>query len=227
MSLEDLLDLYSVFSENCPDNVRASWAFHIYDCPTASVIHGTQSDNPLGTTTPLMPSFPDFDGDNQISLSDLMETVNRLTWSYQNEHSGIDVADVEHVARMQMECSVAEQGRSPTVFQQPGLRVKQFGIGIFFYLYSDFSYLADNRPEGFTWSAHVGSLRPSLGAINGRWGHQCADGPREPHLGGEGFLHCRLPFGGTFPSSKVTDSLTKGTPLVKSANYIWRTPDFS
>ncbi|XP_017762079.1 PREDICTED: calcium and integrin-binding family member 3-like [Eufriesea mexicana] len=72
MSLEDLLDLYSVFSENCPDNVRASWAFHIYD----------------------------FDGDNQISLSDLMETVNRLTWSYQNEHSGIDVADVEHVARM-------------------------------------------------------------------------------------------------------------------------------
>lgn len=47
-----------------------------------------------------MPSFPDFDGDNQISLNDLIEAVRRLTWSNQNEHGGIDMADAEHVARM-------------------------------------------------------------------------------------------------------------------------------
>lgn len=35
LSLEDVLDLCSAFSEYCPDNVRATWAFYVF----GNVIH--------------------------------------------------------------------------------------------------------------------------------------------------------------------------------------------
>ncbi|KAK9302836.1 hypothetical protein QLX08_005323 [Tetragonisca angustula] len=72
LSLEDILDLCSAFSKHCPHNVRAAWAFYIFD----------------------------FDGDNQISLDDLIEAVHRLTWTKQDEHESIDKAEAERIVRM-------------------------------------------------------------------------------------------------------------------------------
>ncbi|XP_043797128.1 calcium and integrin-binding protein 1-like [Apis laboriosa] len=71
LSLEDVLDLCSAFSEYCPDNVRATWAFYVFD----------------------------LNGDGEISSNDLIETVQRLMWP-QNEYGGIDTAEAEHVARI-------------------------------------------------------------------------------------------------------------------------------
>ena len=56
-------------------------------------------DNLIRTTS-LIPSFPDFDGDNQISLDDLIEAVHRLTWTKQDEHESIDKAEAERIVRM-------------------------------------------------------------------------------------------------------------------------------
>nr|CAD7442570.1 unnamed protein product [Timema bartmani] len=50
MSFEDMLDLFSALSENCPDNVKARWAFKIFD----------------------------FDDDNLLSVDDLKHIVGRL-----------------------------------------------------------------------------------------------------------------------------------------------------
>ncbi|XP_043257909.1 calcium and integrin-binding protein 1-like [Colletes gigas] len=81
LSLEDILDLCSAFSENSSDANRAAWAFCIFD----------------------------FDGDNRISLDDLMEAVQRLTGNSQDEYVGIDMAEVEHVARMVLQEMVFSQ----------------------------------------------------------------------------------------------------------------------
>ncbi|XP_076665959.1 venom acid phosphatase Acph-1-like isoform X2 [Andrena cerasifolii] len=72
LSLEDVLDLCSAFSENSFENARAAWAFYIFD----------------------------FDGDNQISLNDLIEAVQMLTRNEQTECGSIGRAEAEHVARM-------------------------------------------------------------------------------------------------------------------------------
>ncbi|KAG7202963.1 hypothetical protein KM043_010100 [Ampulex compressa] len=72
LSFEDVLDICSVFSENCPESVRAAWAFDIFD----------------------------FDGDNQVSLADLIEAVQRLTGMREDGQTGIDRGHAEHVARM-------------------------------------------------------------------------------------------------------------------------------
>ncbi|XP_039309972.1 LOW QUALITY PROTEIN: neuronal calcium sensor 1-like [Solenopsis invicta] len=58
LNFEDTLDPCSAFSANCPWGVRAIWAFEIFD----------------------------FDGDNQVSLDDLIETVRRL-WRVRNEQA--------------------------------------------------------------------------------------------------------------------------------------------
>ncbi|XP_067002926.1 calcium and integrin-binding family member 2 [Anabrus simplex] len=50
-SFEDILDLYSALSENCPTRVKAMWAFKIFD----------------------------LDDDNFITEEDVMRTVERLT----------------------------------------------------------------------------------------------------------------------------------------------------
>ncbi|XP_018329410.1 calcium and integrin-binding protein 1-like [Agrilus planipennis] len=50
-SFEDLLDLYSVMSENCPDSVKAAWAFKILD----------------------------FDDDGEVGEEDLYTVIDRLT----------------------------------------------------------------------------------------------------------------------------------------------------
>ncbi|XP_012344403.1 calcium and integrin-binding protein 1-like [Apis florea] len=57
LSLEDVLDLCSVFSEYCPDNVRATWAFYVFD----------------------------LNGDGEISSNDLIEIVQKLMWPHQND----------------------------------------------------------------------------------------------------------------------------------------------
>lgn len=50
-SFEDFLDLVSVMSENCPLNVKAAWAFRVFD----------------------------FNEDNQITKSDIFDMLDRLT----------------------------------------------------------------------------------------------------------------------------------------------------
>ncbi|XP_011639176.1 calcium and integrin-binding protein 1-like [Pogonomyrmex barbatus] len=72
LSFEDILDLCSAFSANCPRGVRAAWAFEIFD----------------------------FDGDNQVSLDDLIETVRRLAGSDERGQARIDRQRAENVARM-------------------------------------------------------------------------------------------------------------------------------
>ncbi|XP_015433875.1 PREDICTED: calcium and integrin-binding protein 1-like [Dufourea novaeangliae] len=81
LSLEDVLDLCSAFSDNAPDDVRAAWAFYIFD----------------------------LDGDNQISLNDLMGAVERLTGNDQDGHQGFDTQQTEHVARMVLQEMIFNQ----------------------------------------------------------------------------------------------------------------------
>ncbi|XP_075981172.1 calcium and integrin-binding protein 1-like [Anticarsia gemmatalis] len=58
-SFEDLLDLCSAMSSECPPEVKAAWAFKIFD----------------------------LDGDNQITAKDISQIVDRLTWNpYQRDH---------------------------------------------------------------------------------------------------------------------------------------------
>lgn len=70
LSLEDVLDLCSAFSENCPVEVQASWAFQIFD----------------------------FDGNGLIELHDLEEAVKKLTWNCNDVN--INKRDITHVAEM-------------------------------------------------------------------------------------------------------------------------------
>ncbi|XP_012216926.1 calcium and integrin-binding protein 1-like [Linepithema humile] len=71
LSFEDILDLCSAFSVNCPQGVRAAWAFEIFD----------------------------LDGNNQVCLDDLIETVQRLTGSDENGQFRIDRKHAEDIAR--------------------------------------------------------------------------------------------------------------------------------
>ncbi|KYN18466.1 PREDICTED: calcium and integrin-binding protein 1-like [Trachymyrmex cornetzi] len=75
LSFEDTLDLCSAFSMNCPRSVRAAWAFEIFD----------------------------FDGDNQVSLDDLIETVRRLAGTDERGQDRIDRQQAEDVARMMLQ----------------------------------------------------------------------------------------------------------------------------
>ncbi|XP_015518443.1 calcium and integrin-binding protein 1 [Neodiprion pinetum] len=70
-SFEDTLDLCSALSENCPEEVRAAWAFRIFD----------------------------FDGDNQLSLDDLIESIERLTGLNENSEPRIDRPSSEYIAQ--------------------------------------------------------------------------------------------------------------------------------
>ncbi|EFN86280.1 calcium and integrin-binding protein 1 [Harpegnathos saltator] len=72
LSFEDTLDLCSAFSANCPRGIRAAWAFEIFD----------------------------FDGDNEISLNDLIETVQRLTGTDERGQDRIDPQHAQDIARM-------------------------------------------------------------------------------------------------------------------------------
>ncbi|KAH0956445.1 hypothetical protein HN011_000481 [Eciton burchellii] len=72
LSFEDILDLCSAFSANCPQEVRMAWAFEIFD----------------------------FDGDDQLSLNDLLETVQRLTGTDERGQFRIDSQRGKDVARM-------------------------------------------------------------------------------------------------------------------------------
>ncbi|XP_053989089.1 calcium and integrin-binding protein 1-like [Hylaeus volcanicus] len=81
LSLEDVLDLCSAFSENADDEARAAWAFSIFD----------------------------FDGDNQISIDDLIEATQRLTGNDQDDPAVIDREEAEHVARMVLQEMVFTQ----------------------------------------------------------------------------------------------------------------------
>ncbi|XP_031765920.2 calcium and integrin-binding protein 1-like [Galleria mellonella] len=60
-SFEDLLDLYSVMSPECPPEVKAIWAFHLFD----------------------------LDDDNEITYRDVMEIIDRLTNGFQNPNNFI------------------------------------------------------------------------------------------------------------------------------------------
>ncbi|XP_045777592.1 calcium and integrin-binding protein 1-like isoform X1 [Maniola jurtina] len=71
-SFEDLLDLCSAMSSECPPEVKAAWAFQVFD----------------------------MDEDNQISTSDICVILDRLTWdpnnrtNFLNKESKLKIADV-------------------------------------------------------------------------------------------------------------------------------------
>ncbi|CAK9832973.1 Calcium and integrin-binding protein 1 [Anthophora retusa] len=106
LSLEDILDLCSIFSRDCVKEVRATWAFYIFD----------------------------FDGDNQISLADLMEAVRRLTWNDQDEYESIDTTEAEHIARMVLQEMVFNQHGSISLeeFIRFSSRVSEFSSAFHF-----------------------------------------------------------------------------------------------
>lgn len=102
LSFEDVLDLCSAFSENCPPDVRTSWAFMIFD----------------------------FDGDDQLMLDDLIEAVQRLTSLNENGQikNRIDRKRAEQVARMVLsEMDFTENGSiSPQEFERLVARMPDF-----------------------------------------------------------------------------------------------------
>ncbi|KAK5647582.1 hypothetical protein RI129_002474 [Pyrocoelia pectoralis] len=51
LSFEDVLDLCSVMSENCPYEVKARWAFHIYDFNEDGSIDGEDIEIIIGRLT--------------------------------------------------------------------------------------------------------------------------------------------------------------------------------
>ncbi|XP_039759259.1 calcium and integrin-binding family member 2-like isoform X2 [Pararge aegeria] len=71
-SFEDLLDLCSAMSPECPSEVKAAWAFQVFD----------------------------IDEDNQISTADICFILDRLTWdpnnraNYLDKESKLKIADV-------------------------------------------------------------------------------------------------------------------------------------
>ncbi|XP_041984618.1 calcium and integrin-binding protein 1-like [Aricia agestis] len=61
-SFEDLLDLCSAMSPDCPAEVKAAWAFRVYD----------------------------IDEDNQISSRDIYDILDRITWDPNNRNMFLD-----------------------------------------------------------------------------------------------------------------------------------------
>ncbi|KAK2576470.1 hypothetical protein KPH14_005801 [Odynerus spinipes] len=102
LSFEDVLDLCSAFSANSPPDVRAAWAFMIFD----------------------------FDDDDQLALDDLIEAVQRLTSRNENGQikNGIDRERAEQVARMILsEMDFTENGSiSPQEFERLVARMPDF-----------------------------------------------------------------------------------------------------
>ncbi|XP_076298277.1 calcium and integrin-binding protein 1 [Lasioglossum baleicum] len=72
LSLEDVLDLYSAFCDDCPDDVRAAWAFAIFD----------------------------LDDDNIISVEDLIKAIKKLAGNDIDDVQGIATEEAEFIARM-------------------------------------------------------------------------------------------------------------------------------
>ncbi|XP_043503311.1 calcium and integrin-binding protein 1-like [Polistes fuscatus] len=102
LSFEDVLDLCSAFSRNCPLNVRSAWAFLIFD----------------------------FDGDDQLVMADLIEAVEKLTSINENEEIKIQLnrERIEQVARMMIsEMDFTENGSiSPQEFERLVARMPDF-----------------------------------------------------------------------------------------------------
>ncbi|CAK1550785.1 unnamed protein product [Leptosia nina] len=74
-SFEDLLDLCSVMSADCPSDVKAAWAFRIFD----------------------------IDEDNQISAQDISKILDRLTWDPDNRHHCLDHHSKAKIAKIILE----------------------------------------------------------------------------------------------------------------------------
>ncbi|XP_072942671.1 calcium and integrin-binding protein 1-like [Epargyreus clarus] len=70
-SFEDLIDLCSAMSSECPPEVKAQWAFKIFD----------------------------LDNDNQISERDIAEILDRLTWDSNNRANFLDKETKEQIAK--------------------------------------------------------------------------------------------------------------------------------
>ncbi|KAJ0174219.1 hypothetical protein K1T71_010365 [Dendrolimus kikuchii] len=70
-SFEDLLDLCSAMSSECPPEVKAAWAFRVFD----------------------------LDEDNQISARDISEIVDRLTWSQNNPLMRLNLEDKKRISK--------------------------------------------------------------------------------------------------------------------------------
>uniref|UniRef100_A0A0C9R3V0 CIB1_0 protein n=1 Tax=Fopius arisanus TaxID=64838 RepID=A0A0C9R3V0_9HYME len=102
MSFEDLLDLCSGMSDKCPEDVRAAWAFQILD----------------------------FDGDNQLSIDDLIELVERITGLDHNGHIRIDRSSAEFVAQVVFYQFISDEIYSPSSnnwYLPTRIALKKFG----------------------------------------------------------------------------------------------------
>ncbi|XP_055628015.1 calcium and integrin-binding family member 2-like isoform X1 [Toxorhynchites rutilus septentrionalis] len=66
-SFEDILDMFSVMSKSCPHDVKAAWAFRVFD----------------------------LDNDDMITKEDIVNTCDRLTNNYQLQQDEMEnIADV-------------------------------------------------------------------------------------------------------------------------------------
>ncbi|XP_050352270.1 calcium and integrin-binding protein 1-like isoform X2 [Nymphalis io] len=71
-SFEDLLDLCSAMSPECPTEVKAAWAFKVFD----------------------------IDEDNQISANDICNILDRLTWDPYNRANCLDKESKLKIAKV-------------------------------------------------------------------------------------------------------------------------------
>ncbi|XP_049877214.1 calcium and integrin-binding family member 2-like isoform X2 [Pectinophora gossypiella] len=74
-SFEDMLDLYSAVSSDCPREVKAVWAFRIYD----------------------------INEDNQITKSDIIEILDRLTGHLNDRNDGLESQSKIKIAKLILE----------------------------------------------------------------------------------------------------------------------------
>ncbi|XP_019868910.1 calcium and integrin-binding protein 1 [Aethina tumida] len=76
MSFENILDLCSVMSENCPEKVKAAWGFKIFD----------------------------FDEDNEIGKDDLKNIIHLLTTQTNSSgHQGLSDSEMERIIKTLIE----------------------------------------------------------------------------------------------------------------------------
>ncbi|XP_004933496.1 calcium and integrin-binding protein 1-like isoform X1 [Bombyx mandarina] len=74
-SFEDLLDLCSAMCPECPLEVKAAWAFKVFD----------------------------LDDDNQISAKDICQIIDRLTWTGNNRSNFLDRESKAKIAEIILE----------------------------------------------------------------------------------------------------------------------------
>ncbi|CAH2089391.1 unnamed protein product [Euphydryas editha] len=107
-SFEDLLDLCSAMSPECPIEVKAAWAFKVYD----------------------------IDEDNQISSQDICNILDRLTWDPTNRTIFLDKESKLKIAKVILEEMNLDRSGSIGLheFKLILLRIPEFSSSFYFRL---------------------------------------------------------------------------------------------